>query len=357
MRQSDCLWLMYQRAHQTSPQEVCGVLKKMLVVANPCIPLFSPQPLCFLLSFTSRPSYSIFVSQNDSAVDSNKADPPESLNTLLADISLDDVQSTPAESPPSFKPPPPPGVQRRPTRRDPVNKSPSSESSQSGLYFTAPSNHQHSREPGHAPALPSLHKREHPRDPSRDYAVIKKREPTVPSRREQIAAAQLSKLTQHNIGPFPRVLSPSRGTRPAAPSPSPPPPPPLPAPPPPPSLPFKPVSMSKAPPSSPGSKQQFVTVEVHRPNAEPDVNEVRPLPQTRGGALSQLSDSGQTLSEDSGVDIAESGHISKDSITHFSHTRHPRDTQGGGGDHPSKPVRGRFTTAVRQTWMDEWIHC
>ncbi|XP_033951816.1 whirlin isoform X1 [Pseudochaenichthys georgianus] len=275
--------------------------------------------------------------RNDSAVDSTKADPPESLNTLLADISLDDVQSTPAESPPSFKPPPPPGVQRRPTRRDPVNKSPSSESSHSGLYFTAPSNHQRSREPGHAPALPSLHKREHPRDPSRDYAVIKKREPTVPSGREPIAAAQLSKLTQHNIGPFPRVLSPGRGTRPAAPSPSPPPPPPLPAPPPPPSLPFKPMSMSKAPPSSPGSKQQFVTVEVHRPNAEPDVNEVRPLPQARGGALSQLSDSGQTLSEDSGVDIAESGHIGKDSSTHFSHTRHPRDTQGGGGDHPSKP--------------------
>ncbi|KAI4816439.1 hypothetical protein KUCAC02_008766 [Chaenocephalus aceratus] len=259
-----------------------------------------------LSSARERLLWLIDMMENDSAVDSTKADPPESLNTLLGDISLvspagtalDDVQSTPAESPPSFKPPPPPGVQRRPTRRDPVNKSPSSESSHSGLYFTAPSNHQRSREPGHAPALPSLHKREHPRDPSRDYAVIKKREPTVPSRREPIAAAQLSKLTQHNIGPFPRVLSPGRGTGPA---------------------------------------QQFVTVEVHRPNAEPDVNEVRPLPQTRGGALSQLSDSGQTLSEDSGVDIAESGHIGKDSSTHFSHTRHPRDTQGGGGDHPSKP--------------------
>ncbi|XP_063745885.1 whirlin [Eleginops maclovinus] len=291
-----------------------------------------------LSSARERLLWLIDMMENDSAVDSNKAGPPESLNTLLADISLDDVQSTTAESPPSFKPPPPPGVQRRPTRRDPVNKCPSSESSHSGLYFTAPSSHQHSREPGHAPASPSLHhKREHPKDPPRDYAVVKKREPTVPSRKEQIAAAQLSKVTQHNIGPFPRVLSPSRGTKPAAPSPSPPPPPPLPAPPPPPFLPFKPVSMSKASPSSPCSKQQFVTVEVHRPNAEPDVNEVRPLPQTRGGALSQLSDSGQTLSEDSGVDIAESGHICKDSKTHSSHTRHPRDTQGGGGDHPSKP--------------------
>ncbi|TKS84190.1 Whirlin Autosomal recessive deafness type 31 protein [Collichthys lucidus] len=278
--------------------------------------------------------------RNDSVVESNEDVPPESLNTLLADISLDDVQSTTAEPPPSFKPPPPPGVQRRPTRREQVNKCPSSESSHSGLYFTAPTSHNHSKEPGPTPASPSVHhKREHRREPSRDYAAVRKRDPTVPSKKEQIAAAQLSMVTQHNIGPFPRVQSPSRGTKPAAPSPSPPPPPPLPAPPPPPppSLPFKPVPMSKASPSSPGTKQQFVTVEVHRPNAEPDVNEVRPLPQARGGALSQLSDSGQTLSEDSGVDIAESGHISKDSSPHSSRTRHPRDTQGGGGDNPSKP--------------------
>lgn len=57
-----------------------------------------------------------------------------------------------------------------------------------------------------------------------------------------------------------------------------------------------------------------------------------------GGALSQLSDSGQTLSEDSGVDIAESGRLSKDSSPNS--TRLPRDPQGAGGDTPSKPVRG-----------------
>ncbi|XP_070780937.1 whirlin [Enoplosus armatus] len=290
-----------------------------------------------LSSARERLLWLIDMMENDSVVESNEEHPPESLNTLLTDISLDEVQSTTAESPPSFKPPPPPGVHRHPSRRDQLNKCPSSESSHSGLYFTAPASHNHSREPGHAPASPSIHhKREHPRDPSRDYAVVRKRNPSVPSKKEQIAAAQLSMVTQHNIGPFPRVQSPGRSTKPAAPSPSPPPPPPLPAPPPPPpSLPLKPVSMSKA--SSPGTKQQFVTVEVHRPNAEPDVNEVRPLPQARGGALSQLSDSGQTLSEDSGVDIAESGHISKDSSPHSSRTRHPRDTQGGGGDNPSKP--------------------
>ncbi|XP_047229341.1 whirlin isoform X2 [Girardinichthys multiradiatus] len=277
--------------------------------------------------------------RNDSVAESNEGDPPESLNTLLTDISLDDVQSTTAESPPSFKPPPPPGVQRRPGRRDVLIKCPSSESSQSGLYFTAPSSHSHSREPANTTASPSLR---HKQDPSRDYAAIKKKNPSSLPKKEKIISTQLATVSQHNIGPFPRVQSPSRGPKPAAPSPSPPPPPPppLPAPPPPPLLPSKPVSLSKASLGpSPASKQQFVTVEVHSPNAEPDVNEVRPLPQARGGALSQLSDSGQTLSEDSGVDIAESGHVSKDSSPHSSGTRLPRDTQegGGGGDKPSKP--------------------
>uniref|UniRef100_A0A3Q2WPN1 Whirlin n=1 Tax=Haplochromis burtoni TaxID=8153 RepID=A0A3Q2WPN1_HAPBU len=216
----------------------------------------------------------------------------------------DDVQSATAESPPSFKPPPPPGVQRGPSRRDPLNKCPSSESSHSGLYFTATASKNHGNEPGHAPASPSLHhKRERQRDPSQEYAAIRKREPSALAKKQKTTSAQLSTVTQHNIGPFPRVQSPSRGTKPAAPSPSPPPPPPLP---------------------------QFVTVEVHRPNAEPDVNEVRPLPQARGGTLSQLSDSGQTLSEDSGVDIAESGHVRKESSSHSSRTHLPRDTQEGG---------------------------
>ncbi|XP_037548001.1 whirlin [Nematolebias whitei] len=258
--------------------------------------------------------------RNDSVAESNEEDPPESVNTLLTDVSLDDVQSATAEPPPSFKPPPPPGAPRRPSRRDVLIKCPSSESSHSGLFFTAPSSH-------NPPASPSLR---HERDPSLDYASVKKKEP----KKDKITPAQLASVSQHSIGPFPRVQSPSTGVKPA--TPSPPPPPPLPAPPPPPSLPPKPVSVSKASPaSSPGSKQQFVTVEVHRPNAEPDVNEVRPLPQARGGALSQLSDSGQTLSEDSGVDIAESGRLSKDSSPNSA--RLPRDPQGAGGDTPSKP--------------------
>eukprot|EP00066_Takifugu_rubripes_P009525 XP_003976555.1 PREDICTED: whirlin-like [Takifugu rubripes] len=250
--------------------------------------------------------------RNDSVAESNEDVPSEGLNMLLTDISLDDIQSTTAESPPSFKPPPPPRVHRHQGKQ--LQKCPSSESSHSGLYFTASSSQNHRREPGHHPASPSLHhKREPPRDPSRDYAAVKKRGPAVPSRKELIKIAHLSAVTQQHIGPFPRAQSPSRGPKPS------------------------PPAMSKTSiPSPPGSKQQFVTVEVHRPNAEPDVNEVRPLPQTRGGTLSQLSDSGQTLSEDSGVDIAESGH-SKDSSPHSSHTCHSRDTQGVKGGSPSKP--------------------
>ncbi|XP_038124254.1 whirlin isoform X2 [Cyprinodon tularosa] len=277
--------------------------------------------------------------RNDSVAESNEGDPPESLNTLLTDISLDDVQSTAGEPPPSFKPPPPPGVQRRQGRREVLIKCPSSESSQSGLCFTAPSSHSHSREPANITSSPSLR---HKRDASREYAAIKKKHPSSQLKKDKITSAQLATVSQHNIGPFPRVQSPSRGPNLTAPSPSPPPPPPLPAPPPPPSLSSKPGSLSKAAPgSSPATKQQFITVEVHRPNAEPDVNEVRPLPQARGGALSQLSDSGQTLSEDSGVDIPESGHVSKDNSPNSSGTRLPRDSQeghgGGGGDNPSKP--------------------
>lgn len=95
--------------------------------------------------------------------------------------------------------------------------------------------------------------------------------------------AQLSLVNQHPIGPFPRVQSPTRlkSPSPEGPaagglqsphSPSPPPPPPHPAPPPP----------DKGSPQA-VANQHFIMVEVHQPNSEPDVNEVRPLPQARGG--------------------------------------------------------------------------
>uniref|UniRef100_A0A8C8ABD8 Whirlin n=1 Tax=Otus sunia TaxID=257818 RepID=A0A8C8ABD8_9STRI len=222
-----------------------------------------------------------------------------SINTL-PDISLDDLSSFPDE-PPNFKPPPPPSApqmldpssaQHRNLEKD-KPKRPSSESSQSGLFFVAPRN----------PTPPPSHPEKdtvsmtstattstEESAPSAIYATIS---PALHSSRRQMDA-QLSLVSQHPIGPFPRVQSPTRLKSPSPdspaagglqspPSPSPPPPPPHPA----------------------MANQHFIMVEVHQPNSEPDVNEVRPLPQARASTLSQLSDSGQTLSEDSGVDIGE----------------------------------------------------
>ncbi|KAL0163047.1 hypothetical protein M9458_042443, partial [Cirrhinus mrigala] len=165
----------------------------------------------------------------------------------------DEVHST-SDSPPSFKPPPPPGLQRRPSRKATLSKRPSSSSSQSGLYFTAPSRSQ-TKEPKH-PKAPKPHT-----SPPDTLKI-------------DVPAPQLSIVSQHPIGPKvkPTVQSSSPIPPPAPNVPAPPCPPP---PPPPPPCPDKPA------PSSPASNQHFVMVEVHRPNGEPDVNEVRPLPQAR----------------------------------------------------------------------------
>ncbi|NWU80102.1 WHRN protein, partial [Onychorhynchus coronatus] len=230
-----------------------------------------------------------------------------SINTL-PDVSLDDISSFPDE-PPNFKPPPPPAApqlldpsaaqHRNPGKDKP--KRPSSESSQSGLFFVAP------RNPSPPPSAPekdtvsmtsTATTSTEDSSPSAIYATIS---PSLHGSRRQMDA-QLSLVTQHPIGPFPRVQSPTRLKSPSPeaggvqspPSPSPPPPPAHPAPPPPDKGSLQAVA-----------NQHFIMVEVHQPNSEPDVNEVRPLPQARASTLSQLSDSGQTLSEDSGVDIGE----------------------------------------------------
>ncbi|KAJ8413834.1 hypothetical protein AAFF_G00064320 [Aldrovandia affinis] len=207
----------------------------------------------------------IDLMENDSTLDGSVEVPQEGVGSL-PDISLDEAQCTPES--PSFKPPPPPGIARRPSRRD-QSKRPSSGSSQSGQFFTAPST-----------SAAIRHNSSHA-------------SPASASPKQEVATARPScTVSRRPIGH---------------------------------------AHPEKAPPSSPNSAQHFVTVEVHRPNTEPDANEVRPLPQARGAPLSQLSDSGQTLSEDSGVDIAESGGLSKDSSPRPARTCPQPESQGAEG--------------------------
>uniref|UniRef100_A0A452I9X2 PDZ domain-containing protein n=1 Tax=Gopherus agassizii TaxID=38772 RepID=A0A452I9X2_9SAUR len=245
--------------------------------------------------------------KNTADLDGSGEELQSSINAL-PDISLDDVSSFPVE-PPSFKPPPPSpaqaldssNAQLRKTAKDTPQR-PSSESFQSGLFFVAP--------PGPSPP---------PSHPNKDtasvtstsasastadsasstvYAVVS---PAALSSRRHLGA-HLSLVNQHPIGPFPRVQSPTRLKSPSPES--------IPASilqTPTPQSPPHPPSHLEPDKGSPQSaiNQHFIMVEVHQPNSEPDVNEVRSLPQARASTLSQLSDSGQTLSEDSGVDIGE----------------------------------------------------
>uniref|UniRef100_A0A8C6IMI0 Whirlin n=1 Tax=Mus spicilegus TaxID=10103 RepID=A0A8C6IMI0_MUSSI len=209
----------------------------------------------------------------------------------LPDVSVDDVKS-PSEDLPGIKPPPPPpplaqghdrllGQPRKPGREDPA---PLSSAAHSGIVFSAPRNR--SPPPGTAPTPGPSSAQDSPSSPI--YASISH---ANPSSRKPLDT-HLALVNQHPIGPFPRVQSPPHLKSPPAETPG---------------------AGACLPPPSPsehpdavGANQHFVLVEVHRPDSEPDVNEVRALPQTRtASTLSQLSDSGQTLSEDSGVDAGE----------------------------------------------------
>ncbi|XP_053420743.1 whirlin isoform X2 [Nycticebus coucang] len=212
------------------------------------------------------------------------------VNTL-PDVSVDDVKST-SEGLSNFKPPSPPpplgqGHDRPPSQlRKPGREDlqpPSSASCHSGIILSAPQNR--SPPAGTAPTTGTCSAQDSP--PSPIYASIS---PANSGSRRPLDA-HLALVNQHPIGPFPRVQSPPHLKSPPA---------------------EATVAGGCLPPLSPsghpdqtGTNQHFVMVEVHRPDSEPDVNEVRALPQTRTSTLSQLSDSGQTLSEDSGVDAGE----------------------------------------------------
>ncbi|XP_026637727.1 whirlin isoform X5 [Microtus ochrogaster] len=212
------------------------------------------------------------------------------VNTL-PDVSVDDVKP-PSEDLPGIKPPPPPpplaqdhdhrlDQTRKPGREDPT---PLSSAGHSGTVFSAPQNRSPPLGPAPTPGAPSA--QDSPSSPI--YASVSHANP----RSRKPLDTHLALVNQHPIGPFPRVQSPphlksppaeTQGAGACLPSPSP-----------------------SDHPAPVGANQHFVLVEVHRPDSEPDVNEVRALPQTRtASTLSQLSDSGQTLSEDSGVDAGE----------------------------------------------------
>ncbi|KAG8554441.1 hypothetical protein GDO81_003797 [Engystomops pustulosus] len=261
----------------------------------------------------------------------NGADPEGSADsgsltrTTLPDISLDDVNSF-LDEPPAYRPPPPipteepPAVLRR--QNGERAQRPSSGSSQSGLFFTAPSHPSpppppsFTAPPTPSPPLPPL--TTPPISPQAQNANHAIYATVSPKNQTPICSAtQLALVTQLPLTPFPRVQSPTR---------------------------LKPVAESPPQPSSPShtdgldphTSQHFVMVEVHRPNSEPDVNEVRSVPQTRAvlptsppASLSQLSDSGQTLSEDSGVDAGEVNGGSKDSS--------PQPQKSKGAENMTKP--------------------
>ncbi|XP_078496481.1 whirlin [Lissotriton helveticus] len=306
----------------------------------------------------------------------NNVDPEENGEPIqasvnpLPDISLDDVSNF-HESPPSFRPPPPPpmdpdpssGARQREMAMDKA-KRPSSESSQSGLFFTAPRNptpptSPPERETGSKGFSSTGTSTEE--SPTAIYATIS---PTNHSSRRQMAA-KLALITHVPIGPFPRVQSPTRQKAESPEGPSavng------LPGSPPPASPPLPPHPSHPAPPPPPPDKgspqsvnnQHYVMVEVHRPDSEPDVNEVRSLPQSRAvlpmspptSTLSQLSDSGQTLSEDSGVDIGDGVNGSKDNSPIPLKTRNIKDVRRNEGQAETTPkppgLLAPTTTLVR----------
>ncbi|XP_010637770.1 whirlin, partial [Fukomys damarensis] len=211
----------------------------------------------------------------------------------LPDVSVDDVRR-PSEGLPSARPPPPPpplaqghdrplGPLRKPGQEDPP--APSSSSSHSGIVFSAPPRN-HSPPQGTAPTPGTSPAQDSPSSPI--YASVS---PANPGSKRPLDA-HLALVNQQPIGPFPRVQSPPHPKSPPVDIPG--------------AGGCLPTPSPSDPPDQISTNQHFVTVEVHRPDSEPDVNEVRALPQMRtASTLSQLSDSGQTLSEDSGVDAGE----------------------------------------------------
>ncbi|CAJ1068685.1 whirlin-like [Xyrichtys novacula] len=92
-------------------------------------------------------------------------------------------------------------------------------------------------------------------------------------------------------------------------------------------------------PCSPTLTQKIIVTDMNRLSADS-------RPQQRGATLSQLSDSGQTLSEDSGVDIAEAGGLSKDGSPRPSKNQQGHQEQPGAQAPPARATRQQTASPV-----------
>ncbi|XP_033474415.2 whirlin isoform X1 [Epinephelus lanceolatus] len=92
-------------------------------------------------------------------------------------------------------------------------------------------------------------------------------------------------------------------------------------------------------PGSPALTQKVIITDMNRLSADS-------RPQQRGATLSQLSDSGQTLSEDSGVDIAEAGGLSKDGSPRPSKNQQGHLEQPGAHAPPPGSTRQQTSSPV-----------
>ncbi|KAM7392078.1 hypothetical protein PAMP_022714 [Pampus punctatissimus] len=92
-------------------------------------------------------------------------------------------------------------------------------------------------------------------------------------------------------------------------------------------------------PCSPALIQRVIITDMNRLSADA-------RPQQRGATLSQLSDSGQTLSEDSGVDIAEAGGLSKEGSPRPNRNQHGHVEQPGAHALPPGATRQQIGSPV-----------
>ncbi|XP_053085161.1 whirlin [Pangasianodon hypophthalmus] len=264
--------------------------------------------------------------KNECRMDGSVEAGPAGAFNSLPEIALDEVQSR-IESPPNFRPPPPP-VHGSPKVQ---LKRPTSKLSQTNLLFTAPCRmHQESHTLNHT--NPHTHPScsahtspcivHHSSSPCVSHrspppcslhrcspCSLHRSRPSVAPPAKDLVQFLMSKQAAM-LPPHPESSSRSRAATPtpsgsarSSPSLSPS----LRIPAPPPCSPEKPEVTISAPEMSPSMARH------HRLNPEQETAEEKTRIQPRGATLSQLSDSGQTLSEDSGVDIAEAGGLCKDS--------------------------------------------